>query len=378
MKNLNTTAKYEILWQIKEESQYFFIETIQENLKYIEQKIKARLTLQVEEHKVIIFSVVEESTVGSLKLERLLRKQLMQLAKGEERWGAIQSLIALDDNWLVITYYEKEGDKTRLEKLLGSIAETFYYDVYHLYGPDAQQLKQHMLNRQVSLIDWKDKIILVDQEALLKKINLNCEVCTSHSEYGCCCGSPCHYSKGNLKLYKAHEEAILKQLREIEPDFYEAIKIQNQEQWIKGKVELVGDDGEIGECNGRCMLLVREKGTARCIAHHYALEQGIPIYQICPLSCLLFPMEIIEVITDKGKRILCLTSVVEDEIATEIGRWGSYKNLGISLACIDEKQHNIWFKKEDYKPVYKVNEGLLTYKLGEFIYAGIAQSINNV
>ena len=231
-------------------------------------------------------------------------------------------------------------------------------------------LRAQFKNRYFSIIDQEDKIFLIDEVGLNQRINLNCRACTSQHEFGCCCGSPCNYSSKNLKTYKAYEKAIIKEMKRIEPSFYEAVKKKRLEEG-NGEIMLVDFDGTVGECEGRCMLLIREDGMAKCLAHKYALENQIPVYNVSPLSCLLFPLEVIECITDKGKRFYILTSVVEDEIASSVGRWGSYRSLELPLCCIDENLCNEAFKKEDYKTVLEENKGLISFTFGDALYEGL-------
>lgn len=339
----------------------------------LEEKIDdKKIALTVEKDK-IKFTITHQKQLNVNKVLKDIQKLLIKIPF----FGCkvkVEELIEDEKNWLVITPPTQVSESPRLKKIIASISETSYYDVGHLYGPEPSKLEKHLFHRNIGIIDWNERVFLVDEKALMQKINLNCMACTSKYTFGCCCGSPCNYSRKNLKVYKEHEKAIIEQMKQIEPAFYK--QVLSELGVSESQLELVGFDGSVGECGGRCILLVREDGMAKCLSHKYALENELPVYEISPLSCLMFPFEVIDCMTNKGRRILLLTSVVDDEIASEIGRWGSYKHLEMSLNCIDESCHNEEYRKEDYKPVYKVNKGLITHEFGGQIYDAVCEIVS--
>lgn len=336
----------------------------------------------------VLADAKEEAIIFMVNTEgdRHLHKILKGLKRKLQTYGVSQLMIngrlmeeIVEDNqhWLIVTPAQPGEQSIRVKKLIESIRETAYYDISDLYGPEVPFLKKYLMSAKLAVIDWGEKVFLIDQEALQQKINLNCEACTLQHPYGCCCGSPCHYSKKNLTHYKAHEKHILEALKAAEPDRYSAIAQQLTGSPTASCFEMVDFQGTIGECEGRCMLLVRQSGAGRCIVHQYAQRHELPVYELAPLSCLLFPLEIIICYTDKGRKLTLLTSVVSEEAAENLGRWGSYKPLDLTLCCIQEEKHGGLFKKEDYKPVYEVNEKLITHEWEAAFYQALTLAVKD-
>lgn len=291
------------------------------------------------------------------KLSRVLDKEFPLLKDiGQELW---------DDSYLISTVNHEELEMDiRIEKFLKSIEAVDYYDIDEGFTTDLDAFKKYLANRKLGIVDYGDKVFLVDKEALAQEINLNCFECTKIYKYGCCCGSPCGFSPENMKMFDKHLLKIEDEIKNLE-DF--------KDRGIVIKGGLIAANGTIKAYNGHCALLVEHEGIQKCIAHKYALDYHMPIYDLCPLSCLMYPLEIMELITDKQKKVILLTSVVEEHFANEFGRWGSYKSLDIELRCIDKTAHNEVFKEEDYKPLYRVNKDLLIHEFGPRVYKGIEQ-----
>lgn len=250
----------------------------------------------------------------------------------------------------------------RIEKVLDSLWSVEYYDLDEGVTDDLGEFKNYLIGRKLGIVDDGERVFLIDEEALAKEINLNCFECTKIYKYGCCAGSPCDLSSKNKNMFDKHVLKIASEVKALDESYYND---------IVAKGGFVSPEGAITECGGRCSLLVEHEGVYKCIAHKYALDQNIPIYELCPLSCLMYPLEIVELITDKQKKIILLTSVVEEDFAKEFGRWGSYKSLDVDLRCINKDKHNEIFKEKDYKPVYRVNKNLLIHEFGTRIYSGI-------
>ena len=261
---------------------------------------------------------------------------------------------------IVTTTSKEEASKDiRIQKLLNDIWSASYYDLEEgLDENEVAQLKEIFSHRRLYVIEKEEQVYLIDQEALMKEINLNCFECTKKHPYGCCCGIPCGFSDKNLALFDQH-------MLEIE----EVMKAMDEQQYkrLEEKGGFLTANGKLRAFDGHCSLLVEEDGSYKCIAHKYALDRSIPIYDLCPLSCLMYPLEVIELITSKHKKVYLFTSVVEEALASQIGRWGSYDSLQVELRCIHKEAHNDFFKKEAYRPVYKVNEGLIQHEFGEYI-----------
>lgn len=283
-------------------------------------------------------------------------KVLKAFKKIERSFGELQ---------LVRSISKPIGDSTkdsRVSKLLDTLWSVEYYDLDEGVTQDLKAFKEFLTHRKLVAMDIGEQLYLVDTVALEKEINLNCFECTRLYGYGCCCGSPCQMSRKNQKHLDQHLNGLAQEMRDLNEKYYDEVMI---------KGGFMSFDGSIKSCDERCSLLVEDEGVHKCMAHKYALEHEIAIYEFCPLSCLMYPLEIIELITDKKRKVILLTSVVEEDLARNYGRWGSYKGLNIDHRCINKETHNEIFKLEDYKPVYEVNKNLMDHEFGKEVYKGL-------
>ena len=251
---------------------------------------------------------------------------------------------------------------SRISKILDNLWSIEYYDLDESVTEDLKAFKGFLTHRKLVTMDIGAQLYLVDTVALEKEINLNCFECTRLYKYGCCCGSPCQMSRKNQKYLDEHLDSLSQEMRALNEKYYDEVMI---------KGGFMSFDGSIKSCDERCSLLVEHEGVHKCMAHKYALEHEISIYEFCPLSCLMYPLEIIELITDKKRKVILLTSVVEEDLAKTYGRWGSYKGLNIEHRCINKEAHNEIFKLEEYKPVYEVNKNLIDHEFGKEVYKGL-------
>ncbi len=348
---------YEVTWYDKKEN-LLNEETIQQMKSYIQtlsKTIDAEFTLKDVIQGQMIFDVRADENLNLNKALRILEKKM------SKKIGHIVDI-------RIISFPDENMQKGgRILRLIKDICDVGYYDLQEFFGGDLKAFKAYLQQRKLGIIEYGERIFLVDIEGIKHRINLNCFECTKKHPYGCCCGSPCDMSKRNKLCFDVHEAAIAEEVKKIDSASYNIIKQTGG---------FVFFDGHINECNGHCALLVCHEGSYKCISHKYALEHQISIYEICPLSCLMYPLEIMTLFTDKQKRIMYITSAVEEDFATTYGRWGSYKELDVELRCINEKLADDTFKKEDYKPIYEVNKGLLTHEFGEAVYEGIMTLCN--
>lgn len=266
---------------------------------------------------------------------------------------------------------EQEQKIREQSQLIDSISASAYYDAEILFDGEIDELKKYLKERSLETFEWDQYVIMLDKKALKEEVNLCCEKCTRKNEFGCCCGSPCNMSKCNLKNYRKYQKEINKRFYEIDPVRY--AELLEDQKTDGGVLNLVDEEGFIGEHNGRCNLLVRKDGMARCITHLFAIEQGISPYELSPLSCLMFPVELFSLLTREGKNILLVTSAVDNEFSTKYGRWGGYRNHHLEFQCVDKKSHDEAFTKSDYHPLYKVSEKLITHEFGVSLYKKIEE-----
>lgn len=335
------------------------------NLKEIESIIKEKLmTLDSLEGPLDRQVKIESEYIkilwraeNQLNINKVVKQLQKKLTTIIEKFDEYQMVITT-------TYDDSNEPHIRLEKLLNSVIDAEYYDMEDSFTDSVEDLKSYLLGRKLSIIEKEDQLFLIDEKALKHEINLNCFACTKRYRYGCCCGSPCDLGPNNRKIFDKH-------LLNIEEEVKAHDEISYNKMLAKGG--LINADGAINECDGHCGLLVEIDGVYKCAAHSYALKKEIPIYTLCPLSCLMYPLEIIELITNKQRKIILLTAAVNEDFAKQFSRWGSYNTLEVELRCINKEEHDDIFRKEDYKPVYQVNEGLLSHEFGDVFYKSLEE-----
>ena len=331
----------------------------------IQEMAQGHIAHLCEEQELLLKQIEMQSNSLKIKINSDIQLNINKLVKDlQKKLQAITDLVDEEKTLITTTSSDLSEKDRRLEKLLNSVIDAEYYDMEDSFTSQLEDLKSYLLAQKLSVIEKNDQIFLVDEEALNHEINLNCFACTKLYKYGCCCGSPCNLGPRNKKVFDKHLLNIEEEVKAYDEATYKK---------ILAKGGFIASDGSINECDGHCALLVEEEGIYKCIAHSYALKRDIPIYEICPLSCLMYPLEIIELITNKQRKLLLLTSVVSEDFARRFGRWGSYNTLEVELRCINKKAHNDVFKEEDYRPVYKVNKDLLCHEFGSTFYESLEE-----
>lgn len=240
-----------------------------------------------------------------------------------------------------------------------------YYDIrYYLSDESFTELCNNLLSRLSQLVLINDNII-IDKMMLAKEINLDCFHCKN--QYGCCDGSPHNMNIKQKRVFNKYADKIVDLIRVNDSERYRTLL--SNSGWIsKG--------GHINEYKKCCSFVIYKDGITKCAIHKFANDNDINIYDICPLSCLMFPMDIIELRDNNGGCIYYVTSIADYEFWSKFGRWGNYEecNEEFSVQCIYKKQHGkTEFKLKDYKPVWKINRDLLIYIFGNDVYKQICK-----
>ena len=361
-----STWEYHIIWQLEEtkEAKEFLIE---EAIVQIEEKLMDIAKI----NKVVIKEMKIENYEIELIIESEIQLNINKIVNNlQKRMQQLCQLKTCKQPYLITSKSKKFAkEDLRIHRLIEALVLGEYYDLDEgMTDSDLNALKVYLCEKNLGVVDYNEQVFLIDREALGKMINLNCFECTKIHKYGCCCGSPCGLSSQNMKLFDQHMLLVEEAVRAIDVEQYKKL-LENG--------GFLTANGLIKAYEGHCALLVQQEGVYKCIAHQYALEKQIPIYDLCPLSCLMYPLEIIELITDKRKKVILLTSVVDEKFADQFGRWGSYASLEVELRCIHEEAHNTIFKAEDYRPVYEVNKGLLEHEFGKAVYKGVKKLVES-
>lgn len=349
------TWKYRIIWKVAEVKEVSSYEEMMD-------KLKETLRAIIKKEFIALKELIVDKDEIELILESNTQPNMNKVLKNVQK--EVLKIYTLKEDrqsyWIITQSKECAGKDIRTQKLINALTLGEYYDLDEgMTSTDLKALKKYLLERNLGVIDYKEQVFLMDLEALKKRINLNCFECTKIHKYGCCGGSPCSMSSKNMNLLDQHVLSMEEAVKAIDLEQYK--KLQENGGFVTA-------NGLIKAYDGHCALLIQHEEVYKCMAHKYALDEQIPIYDLCPLSCLMYPLEIIELMTDKRKKVILLTSVIDKTFASQFGRWGSYETLEVELRCIDEKSHNAIFKEKDYRPVYQVNKGLITHEFGEMLY----------
>ena len=348
---------YTITWTIQENSiQDEGIESLQKIVETLVEQEGSILKDVKHTPQTFSFQVSSTEQLNITKWQTALQKKVMLALKGRIDGIELEHIISHSQ--------VPAAQDQRLGKLIESIREVDYYDLEEgLTDEDCAVFKGYLKEQRLSLIEQKGQLFLIDNKALRAEINLNCFECTKRHQYGCCCGSPCAMSDKNMNLLDRHLLPMEEALKDLD---------EKQYQTLIDKGGFVSANGEIKAFDGHCAFLIWHEGVYKCMAHKYALDQNMPIYELCPLSCLMYPLEILECITDKRRKLYVITSAVDEPFAARFSRWGSYTSLDVELRCIRKECADEGFKEKDYQPVYEVNKGLLAHEFGEDLYKALS------
>lgn len=207
---------------------------------------------------------------------------------------------------------------------------------------------------------------LIDTDALLVPVNLDCFHChLVHGQTCCEQGQPYSMTGANLSQFEAHALPILERHAQDERlgiarkhGIFEATAATNHHSCIR---KFAGD----------CLYLVKQDEKHLCAIHRYALEEEIEPAQLKPFSCSLFPLEIIEM--DEG---ILLTAVTPDTM--DFSRWGDFYHKHYS--CVNPARRPKetpahYFAARDYRPAWLWARDLLVSYWGEADVASIESKL---
>jgi hypothetical protein len=108
-----------------------------------------------------------------------------------------------------------------------------------------------------------------------------------------------------------------------------------------------------------CQFVLYEEGRTTCAIHKTCLEEKLPVWEYKPVGCSLWPVALVDYEQD-GKTRYLLTVY---GAATK----GIFDSEGIAE---DDEEHFACLldKDDDYEPLYKSVEGILTHILGPDFY----------
>lgn len=203
--------------------------------------------------------------------------------------------------------------------------------------------------------------VLVDTKALNEKINLDCFNCAKLNPYGCCYSSPCALTAEESEFLLAHMADI------VHGRFSEE---EENHMIAYGVVDFNEDDNlvPLQHDHGCAFLMTTKEGYRLCAIKNWCIAHDEDIVGKCPSSCIMFPLDIMELTVNEEDTYYFVTSILDDDYAVPFSRWGV--GTGSGFQCLgkgkvpDEYKGKI-FKPEGFVPVYQEFSSLLNSWFGE-------------
>lgn len=192
--------------------------------------------------------------------------------------------------------------------------------------------------------------------AIFTMVNLDCMNCHRVHRSTCCEGGQ-PYSTDQVsekKLELAAPFIIQKYLDEKRQQ--EANESGYKEDCSSGLLSPT-----IKLCEGNCFFYVKGDEESYCSIHRYALDHEISPLELKPMSCSLFPLDIIQM-----ESLLFFTAITPDTAV--FSRWGYEYEEHL---CVNLKKREMsgistdLFSLNDYKPAWEWCRDLLQQTFGE-------------
>jgi hypothetical protein len=195
---------------------------------------------------------------------------------------------------------------------------------------------------------------LIDIPALLTPFHLDCFHCREvHRETCCENGQPYALDSWQIPMLEKEAPAIAERfLSEREWETYSQ----------SGIFESGSTAGTIRLRNGNCLFFTEWDGRPACAIHAYAEETGRDLYPIKPISCQLYPLDLI----DTGECVL-VTALQEETAA--FSRWGTDYLDRFYCASVDRRRQAkhidpSLFALEGYRPAYQWGISIIRRMIG--------------
>ncbi|MBL0386621.1 hypothetical protein JJB07_08155 [Tumebacillus sp. ITR2] len=211
----------------------------------------------------------------------------------------------------------------------------------------------------------------VDLDALRTLVQLDCANCHLAHVASCCEGGfPFPPAAELLPVLDEHLDGIAALLP------LDVIRHLLRKGLYERHLETAGHR-TIGTFDGNCNFCIVEKNGPACMAHRYALQSDLNPMSVKPLSCLLYPLDLIY--SEEDGRTL-LTALTERTAA--FSRWGPDYRLDYLCANVELRENlasadspNIRenlppdvFAPDSYRPAYVEGRQLLTELYGAPFY----------
>jgi hypothetical protein len=254
--------------------------------------------------------------------------------------------------------------------------ETYYLLKYWKKGRAARTIIPVEVRMETGGVHTFD----LDVAALQTPVLLDCANCHLAHEESCC--------EGGFPFPPAEE--LLPMLDAHLPELAQTWLPQEVQEHIRSEglyeqhVETAGFQ-TIGTFEGNCLFCRVEGQGPACVAHRHALNKGLQAEELKPLSCLLYPLDLI---ADEQGRVL-VTALTQR--TASFSRWGEEyrldflcgnRELRAAEAAGDDAllRPNIrrglaaeTFALDRYRPAWQEGQGLLTRLYGDGLWQQLEQ-----
>jgi hypothetical protein len=224
----------------------------------------------------------------------------------------------------------------------------------HYFGLENRKLRKVTINRVYDFIHnngdrlIKDKNLIFDKISLANGISLNCYLCPK--KYGCCNGSPFKVTDD----YKNMIKIILKDLD------YKDIKTNIKQIFNKSNIIKELKDNEN---KNHCIMMQDINSSMKgCVLQKYAVDHGDHPLKYKPISCALFPLDII--VLDDHRYFIFSKTIDDNDPINKLSRfWESVKYM----PCMSGTKDGFILQK----PIYIEFEKEIRFYLGDNSYERI-------
>ncbi|RNB85079.1 DUF3109 family protein [Brevibacillus fluminis] len=219
-------------------------------------------------------------------------------------------------------------------------------------GKEAYQCDRYVKRQKANLYVYGR--YLLDMPALMRPFHLDCWQCRkAHRETCCENGQPYAVADWQKPILDAAAGEI------VERYFPQQAKESVVRHGIWDTFNTVGS---LRSQHGNCVFFKEINGRNCCAIHAFAESDGKDVYQLKPFSCMLYPLELIEM----GDTLLI--TALTDETA-HFSRWGFDYLEQFYCASLDRRKlakhldHSL-FSLEGYRPAYEWNEFIIHQAFG--------------
>lgn len=231
-------------------------------------------------------------------------------------------------------------------------------------GPRERYLCQQYVKRKQEVMFLWDRF-LIDSEALLRPFHLDCANCATVHRETCC-------DNGQPYPVEAWQGALIERVsHEIAERYWSDERRQVCGEAIWDRQETAGTPRSY---RGNCLFATDIGGVRCCALHAFAEAEGQDVYLLKPISCQLYPLDLIEL-----DGLILITALSEETAG--FSRWAdSYLDHFYCANQSRRKQASHLdpqlFSLEGYRPAYEWGQLVLERLLGTEVFTRMKQVLS--